>query len=133
MDTKQPFKARLTRQFSASPQCIFDAWLDSKRAGKWLFAATGQITCVEIDGRAGGWFYIVKRRNGENVEYVGEYLEVVRPHRLVFTLLAGKYSLNFERVTVVFNPHGIGCELSLTHETRPESGATGAPRLDQGS
>jgi uncharacterized protein YndB with AHSA1/START domain len=120
MDTKQPIKARVTRQFSASPQRVFNAWLDSKTAGNWLFATTGQIICVEIDARAGGWFYIVERRNSENVEYVGEYLEVVWPHRLVFTLLAEKYSLNFERVTVVFNPHGIGCELSLTHETKPE-------------
>ena len=53
-------------------------------------------------------------------EYVGEYLEVVRSHRLVFALLAEKYSLNFERVTVLFDPRGTGCELSLTHETRLE-------------
>jgi uncharacterized protein YndB with AHSA1/START domain len=92
---------------------------DSKTAGKWLFAAEQSI-CVEIDARAGGWFYIAGRRNGERVEYVGEYLEVVRPHRLVFALLAEKYSLNFERVTVVFYPRGIGCELSLTHETKPK-------------
>ena len=52
---------------------------------------------------------------------MGEYLEVDRPHQLVFILFAEKYSLHFERVTVVFNPHGTGCELSLTHETRPES------------
>jgi hypothetical protein len=45
---------------------------------------------------------------------------VVRPHRLVFALLAEKYSLNFELVTVLFNARGIGCELSLTHETKPE-------------
>ena len=119
MDTQQPIKARVTRQYGASPQHIFDAWTDSKTAGKWLFAAEQSI-CVEIDARAGGWFYIAGRRNGERVEYVGEYLEVVRPHRLVFALLAEKYSLNFERVTVVFHPRGIGCELSLTHETKPK-------------
>lgn len=119
MDTQQPTKARVTRQFGASPQYIFDAWTNSKTAGKWLFAAEQSI-CVEIDARAGGWFYIAGRRNGERVEYVGEYLEVVRPHQLVFALLAEKYSLNFERVTVVFHPRGIGCELSLTHETKPK-------------
>ena len=121
MDTKQLISARVTRQFSSSPQRIFDAWLDSKTAGKWLFATTGgHIVCVEIDARAGGWFYIVERRDGENVEHIGEYLEIVQPRRLVFTLSVEKYSLDFERVTVVFNPHGTGCELSLTHKIKPE-------------
>jgi uncharacterized protein YndB with AHSA1/START domain len=84
-----------------------------------LFAAGASI-CVEIYARAGGWFYVAGRRNGELAEYVGEYLEVVWPRRLVFALLAEKYSLNFERVTVLFDPRGTGCELSLTHGTRPE-------------
>jgi len=113
--------ARVTRRFSASPQRVFDAWLDSKTARRWLFAtARGHITCAEIDGRAGGWFSIVERRNGEDFHHMGEYLELVRPHRLVFILFAEKYSLDFERVTVVFHPHGSGCELSLTHETTTE-------------
>ena len=121
MDTELGFKARVTRQFSASPQRVFDAWLDSKTAAHWLFATpTGQITCVEIDPRAGGWFYVVERRNGKNIDHMGEYLEMVRPRRLVFILYAEKYSLDFERVTVLFSPHGAGCELSLTHETTPE-------------
>jgi uncharacterized protein YndB with AHSA1/START domain len=119
MDTRQLVKARVTRQFDVSPHQVFNAWIDSRTAGKWLFAA-GRAVCVEIDARTRGWFYIVGRRSGANVEYVGEYVEVVRPHRLVFALLAEKYSLNFERVTVMFDPRGIGCELSLTHETKAE-------------
>ena len=119
MDSKRPTKVRITRQFGVSPQRVFDAWTDSKTAGSWLLAV-GQSLCVEIDARAGGWFYVAGRRNGEKVEYVGEYLDVVRPHRLVFALLAEKYSLNFERVTVLLNPRGMGCELGLTHETRVE-------------
>src|SRR5262249_6288729 len=59
IDLEQGFDARITRRFGASSQCVFDAWVDSKTAGKWLFAtARGQIVCVEIDARAGGWFYI---------------------------------------------------------------------------
>ena len=118
-DAKQPVKIRLARRFGVSPQRVFDAWTDSKAAGRWLFGAGASI-CVEIDARVGGWFYVAGRRNGELAEYVGEYLEVVRPHRLVFALLAEKYSLNFERVTVLFDPRGTGCELSLIHETRLE-------------
>jgi uncharacterized protein YndB with AHSA1/START domain len=120
-ERRPKYNVRVTRQFSDFPQRIFDAWLDSKIAGKWLFAtAAGRIVCVEIDGRVGGWFYIVERRDGENVDHIGEYLELVRPRRLVFTLFAEKYSLQFERLTVVLQPLGSGCELDLTHKTRPE-------------
>jgi uncharacterized protein YndB with AHSA1/START domain len=121
MGLDQSINARVSRRFSASPQLVFDAWLDSRTAGKWLFAtARGQIVCVEIDARPGGWFYIVEGRDGENVEHIGEYLEIVRPHRLVFTLSVEKYSLDFERVTIVFDPRGTGCELTLTHKTKPD-------------
>ena len=116
LNTRNSIEVCVTRQFSVSPRVIFDAWTISQTAGKWLFAAGH----VEIDARAGGWFYLAGRRNGEQFEYVGEFLEVVRPYRLVFALLAEKYSLNFERVTAVFDPCGSGCELGLTHETKPE-------------
>ena len=119
MDAKQPVKIRLARRFGVPPQRVFDAWTDSKTAGQWLFAGGASI-CVEIDARVGGWFYIAGRRNGEMAEYVGEHLEVVRPHRLLFALLAEKYSLNFERVTVLFDPRGKGCEIRLIHDTRLE-------------
>ena len=119
MDAKQPVKIRLARRSGVPPQRVFEAWTDSKAAGRWLFG-TGASICVEIDARVGGWFYVAGRRNGEMAEYVGEYLEVVPPHRLVFALLAEKYSLNFERVTVLFEPRGTGCELCLVHETRLE-------------
>jgi uncharacterized protein YndB with AHSA1/START domain len=120
MNISQTIAAHVTREFNASPQHVFASWMDSKIARKWLFSTTGEIVCAEIDGRAGGWFYIVEHRNGENVEYVGEYLEVVQPHRLIFMLLADKYSLNFERVTALFKAREIGCEVSLVHETRAE-------------
>jgi len=121
INAEQQVNACVRRRFRASPERVFDAWLDPKTAGKWLFAtARGQTVCVEIDARAGGWFYIVERWDGENVEHLGEYLEIIRPRRLVFTLSIEKYSLDFERVTVLFDPNGTGCELSLTHKTKPE-------------
>jgi uncharacterized protein YndB with AHSA1/START domain len=86
LDTQQRTAVRITRRFGESMERIFDAWLDPKTASKWLFAtATGQSQCVQIDARPGGWFYIVERQGRE---HVGEYIEVVPPRRLVFTLFA---------------------------------------------
>jgi uncharacterized protein YndB with AHSA1/START domain len=108
---------RITRRFDASAERVFDAWLDPKTAGRWLFAtATGQMVRVEIDARIGGRFIIVERRDGEDVEHRGEYLDIDRPHRLVFTFGVPKYSSETTRVCVDIVPQETGCELTLTHE-----------------
>lgn len=112
---------RVTRRFSASPEHVFDAWADCKTARKWLFAAAReQMMCVEIDARVGGWFYIMERRHGGHVEHIGEFVEVDRPRRLVFRLSVEKYAQDFDRVTVLIDRVGRGCELNLTQETKPE-------------
>jgi len=120
IDVEQQISARVTRRFRASPERVFDAWLDPKTARKWLFAkAACQIVCAEIDGRVGGWFYIVTRCDGEDVEHVGEYFEVNRPRRLGFKLLVADYAQCFDRVTVDIVPLAHGCELTLTNEPAP--------------
>ena len=115
----QPQKAivQVTRRFSASAERVFDAWLDPNTAGKWLFATpAGKMSKVEIDARAGGSYLIVENREGTDVEHVGEYLEIDRPRRLVFTLKVPKYSQENTKVTVEIRALKSGCELTLTHE-----------------
>ena len=74
---------------------------------------------VEIDPRVGGRFTIVDRRNGEDVEHTGEYLEIDRPRRLVFTFAVPKYSAVYTKVTVEVEPAAQGCDLTLTQEHVP--------------
>jgi uncharacterized protein YndB with AHSA1/START domain len=108
---------RVRHRFSQSAQRVFDAWLDPAKAAKFLFAtATGQMVRTEIDARVGGRFVFVDRRDGEDIEHVGEYLEVDRPRRLVFRFAVPKFSAEFTRVIVEIAPSGDGCELTLTHE-----------------
>lgn len=103
--------------FSASPERVFDAWLDPAKAGQFLFATpTGQMVKAEIDARVGGRFLFVDRRDGTDVEHTGEYLEVDRPRGLVFSFGVPQFSPEFTRVTVEIKPQGKGCVLILTHE-----------------
>jgi uncharacterized protein YndB with AHSA1/START domain len=116
MTSESTATIQVTRRFGASAERVFDAWLDPATAGKWLFATpTGEMIRVEIDPRVGGSFTIV-RRDGDDVEHIGEYLEIDRPRRLVFTFRVPKYSDVTTRVSIDIVAFASGCELTLTHE-----------------
>jgi uncharacterized protein YndB with AHSA1/START domain len=117
MKSESSARVRVAHGFSASAERVFDAWLDPARAGRWLFATpTGVMTRVEIDARVGGTFRFVDRRNGEDFEHVGTWLELDRPRRLVFEFGVPRFSPDRTRVTVEIEPRGSGCELVLTQE-----------------
>jgi uncharacterized protein YndB with AHSA1/START domain len=111
-------RVSVSRRYDAPPEAVFDAWLDPARARKFLFATpTGEMVRVEIDGRAGGSFVITERRNGEDIEHAGEYLEVDRPRRIAFAFAVPKYSTERTHVTIDIVPAGSGgAELMLTQE-----------------
>src|SRR5262249_22987015 len=75
---------------------------------------TGTIVHVAIDARVGGSF-VITRRDGEDVEHVGKYLELDRPKRLVFEFSVPKFSKEITIVSIDIDPAGDGCDLRLTH------------------
>ena len=108
---------RLSRQVSAAPERIFDAWLTADEARSFLFAGRiGNAIRLEIDARVGGDFRIVRQWGGEEVEYSGECLEIHRPYRLVFSLFVDKYAQRDDRVIVELAPVAERSLLVLTHE-----------------
>jgi|SRR5215213_3699289 len=132
MSVEQSVQVRVTHRFTASAERVFDAWLDARTVGRWLFATpTGEVVRAEIDPRVGGRYLIVDRRDGQDVEHFGEYLEIDRPRRLVFTLAVPKYSQDADRVTIDIVSLESGCELTLTHEMHPEF-AEWADRTESG-
>jgi uncharacterized protein (TIGR02246 family) len=134
MNAQRQLTVSITRRFNASAERVFDAWLDPAKAGQWLFAtASGRMVRAQIDARVGGSFSFVDRRDGENVEHLGTYLEIVRPSRLVFTFAVAnpKVPMESSRVLIDIVRLDKGCELTLTHEgvfpdyaTQTESGWT---------
>ena len=117
MTTEPRATVRVAHRYAATAERVFDAWLDPERAGKWLFATgSGRMVRAEIDARVGGAFTFVDRRDGEDVEHVGTYIEIDRPRRLVFDFAVPKFSAEWTRVSIDIVPLGTGCELTLTHE-----------------
>jgi two-component system cell cycle response regulator DivK len=125
-------EVRVTRRFDSPAESVFDAWLDERTVGRWLFATPdGEMVRVEIEARVGGRFDIVERRDGEDIAHTGTYREMDRPRRLAFTLQVPKYSPNEERVTIEVAPEGDGCELSLA-QTLAEAAPAAAERIGRG-
>jgi uncharacterized protein YndB with AHSA1/START domain len=115
--TLRAASVRVTRQLSAAPGRIFDAWLRADEVRGFLFAGrTGEGISLEIDARVGGKFRIVRHLDGEDLEYSGEFLEIDRPHRLVFSLFIEKYAQRDDRVIVELAPVARRSLLVLTHE-----------------
>lgn len=132
IDPNAPVVVCVSHRFSASPERVFDAWIDPRTARRFLYATpTGEIVRCELDARPGGAWTITDRRDGEDVEHRGEYLEVDRPRRLVFTLSVPKYAQTVDRVEIDIVPLERGCELTLTHTMGPE-GAEWADSTTQG-
>ncbi|HVI98813.1 MAG TPA: SRPBCC domain-containing protein [Sphingomonas sp.] len=116
-----PAVLTVRRAFAASPERVFDAWLDPARARRFLFATPdGDMTAVEIDARVGGEALIVERRPAGEARHRLRYEAIEPPHRLVFLFAADPAAEGeWTRVTIEITAAGAGCVLTLTHEMDP--------------
>jgi len=111
---------RMSRRFDASPERLFEAWTDPDLAARWLFTSpTSERHSAELDVRVGGKWAITDRREGVDYRALGEYLEVERPRRLVFTFGMPQFSPAFNKVTVEVDADGAGSMMTLTQEDLP--------------
>ena len=116
----RPVAIRVAARYNATPECVFHAWLDAEVARRWLFATAARPTTnVEIDARVAGTFRFVERRDGSDVEYRGEYVEIVPCRRLVFSLVLPGGRPASTRVSVDIDGRPDGCSVALTHEQVP--------------
>ena len=116
---KTPVQAVVVRRFPHPAERVFDAWLDAESLGRWMFGPNvrdERIVRLTLDARVGGRFSFVVDRHGDEVDHVGEYVEIDRPRRLVFTWATRDSLPETSRLTVEIIPRGDSCDLKLTHE-----------------
>lgn len=114
------------REFTASAERVFDAWLDPAQARNFLFATPdGEILTCEIDARVGGRGLIVERRAEGVASHHLLFEEIDRPRRLVFLFAADPAEEGeWTRVTIDIVASGTGCSVTLTHEMAPQWAAS---------
>jgi uncharacterized protein YndB with AHSA1/START domain len=116
-----PVILTVTRDIAASPERVFDAWLDPAIARRFLFATPeGEMLTCEIDARVGGRALIVERRPSGDAHHRLQFVEIDRPRRLVFLFGADPAQEGeWTRVTIDIAALGTRARLTLTHEMDP--------------
>lgn len=124
----------LTRRVSAPPELVFRVWTDPKHLAEWWGPKGFTNPVCKADARAGGAI-LIHMRAPDGVVYpmTGRFVEIDRPHRLVFETAAidGDGRPMFEILnTVMFTEIDGGTEIALV--ARVTSTTPAAPQYLSG-
>jgi uncharacterized protein YndB with AHSA1/START domain len=108
----------LVRRIRARPQIVFDAVTTPEGIAQWWGPDAGPVLIAESDPRVGGR-YRVRFRLLDSTEHEssGEFLEIVRPERVVFSWrwLGGEPDPGESRVEITLKAVPEGTELTFVH------------------
>lgn len=98
-------EVKVSKVISAPIDKVFDAWLDPKMLAKFMQPMEGMSDAIVTnDAKVGGKFSVVMVAGDNKMPHVGEYIEISRPNRLVFTWVTDSsadgstVTLNFSNV-----------------------------------
>jgi uncharacterized protein YndB with AHSA1/START domain len=116
-------EARTTYRFNVPAERVYDACLDPQQVRLWSAAAliqaglAGDVQRTEIDARLGGKFFFSDLRDGTEARHWGTYLELSRPHTIVFTWIVDESEEDDpSKVTLTIQPEAQGCIATIVHE-----------------
>jgi uncharacterized protein YndB with AHSA1/START domain len=104
----------MVRQFDVPAERVFDAWINPVMMRRWLMTNEGTNTLAINEPHVGGTWTIIDERDGVQYTATGEYLEMERPNRLVFTFQMPQFSELTDRLTVEIKALEKGCEMTFT-------------------
>jgi uncharacterized protein YndB with AHSA1/START domain len=111
---------QLRRRVSASAEQIFDLWTKPDLMARWMSPFPGAVDCkASCDLRPGGAFSLVMLSGESSREVFGSYVQIDRPHKLVFTWTGALTNNVNTLVTLELHPRGDETDLVLTHERLP--------------
>src|SRR5262245_8373567 len=100
------------RAIAASPNEVFDAWLDPKVPGTLWHQHDKLIFNPKIDGL---WYLLTLAHRPEGTPHYGRFTEISRPGRIRHSWMS-RHTLGEETmVTVTFQKKGEGTLMSVVH------------------
>lgn len=117
----------IERTFDAPIDIVWQVWTEAEHFGAWYGPPGASIPVAEMDVRVGGLRRIcMEMQTPDGVMtmwFVGEYVEVSRPERLVYTEATadedGNATSPITTVTVQLRAIGAGTAMVMTHAGIP--------------
>lgn len=92
----------INKTINAPIDSVFDAWLKPETLSKFILPMPGMPEpAVETSAIKGGNFEIIMQVGDDKIPHTGEYLEISRPEKLVFTWVS-PCSVDNSIVTIIF-------------------------------
>lgn len=108
--TKETPELRIVRSFNVKPEVVFDAMTNPDDMRVWWT----EDTHFDIDLRVGGQWKIARREGDMDLVMSGEYYEIERPHRLVYSIAMPQFSPNSDEVAIDIVSDGKGgCKVTF--------------------
>ena len=113
--------AQIRKTFPFDCTTVFDAWLEADAVRQFMCPHPGHVSHAEVDGRVGGAFRIDMTIGEHTLVHTGEYLEISRPDRLVFTWASPATHGQPTQVELDFLDQDGQTELVLKHTGLPSA------------
>lgn len=121
-----------SHRYNASAESVYEAFLDPKKASKFMFATfTGKMIKAEIDPKVGGKFVFIDRRQDGDAAHYGEYTNLESPTNISFTFGVQKDAQEKDPVSIDIKALSKGCEVTITHFVNEDFGHL-KDRIQQG-
>ena len=115
----------IRRRLKATPEELFDAWIDPEGMRSWMCPGNIESVEVQMEPRVGGSLLVIMRDPVKTYEHRGQFTIVDRPAKLAFTWTAAATDQTETLVTVEFlSIDETETELVLTHEKFPRKAAS---------
>jgi uncharacterized protein YndB with AHSA1/START domain len=125
MASPRLYRVAASVEIRATPEAAFDAWLDPRRAARFLAANNTNVAVFENDPREGGGFRLVMGDEGRLIEHEGRYVVIDRPKRLIFTWVSAGTDHHLSLVTLTFTATASGVRIDLEHDGLPDAERAG--------